>query len=128
MTNERDAPVRITAVVGVLIAVAATAFPMSKLEEMVNVGTLFAFALVSAGVIVLRRTRPDLNRGFRAPFVPALPILSILACLWLMLNLTALTWIRFVIWMAIGIMVYRFYGYRHSLLGRRLAAEAGSAR
>ena len=128
MTNERDAPVRITAVVGVLIAVAATAFPMSKLEEMVNVGTLFAFALVSAGVIVLRRTRPDLNRGFRAPFVPALPILSILACLWLMLNLTALTWIRFVIWMAIGIAVYAFYGYGHSVVGRRLAAEAGSAR
>lgn len=124
MTNERDAPVRITVVVGLLIAIAATAFPMSKLEEMVNVGTLFAFVLVSAGVIILRRTRPDLNRGFRAPFVPALPVLSILACLWLMLNLTALTWIRFVIWMVIGIAVYAFYGYRHSVLGRRLALEA----
>jgi APA family basic amino acid/polyamine antiporter len=128
MTNDRDAPVRITVVVGLLIAVAATAFPMSKLEEMVNVGTLFAFILVSAGVIILRRSRPDLNRGFRAPFVPALPILSILACLWLMVNLTALTWIRFVIWMAIGFAVYAFYGYRHSVLGRRLAAEAGSTR
>ncbi|MFN8073457.1 MAG: amino acid permease [Mycobacterium sp.] len=128
MTNERDAPVRITLVVGLLIAVAATAFPMSKLEEMVNVGTLFAFVLVSAGVIILRRTRPDLSRGFRAPFVPALPVLSILACLWLMLNLTALTWIRFVVWMAVGIAVYAFYGYRHSVLGRRLAAEVGAAR
>ena len=126
MTNERDAPVRITIVVALLIAVAATAFPMSKLEEMVNVGTLFAFVLVSAGVIILRRTRPDLNRGFRAPFVPALPILSILACLWLMLNLTALTWIRFVVWMAIGIAVYALYGYRHSVLGRRLAADASA--
>jgi APA family basic amino acid/polyamine antiporter len=122
MTNNRDAPVRITVVVGLLIAVAATAFPMSKLEEMVNVGTLFAFVLVSAGVIILRRTRPDLNRGFRAPFVPGLPILSILACLWLMLNLTALTWIRFVIWMALGLAVYAFYGYRRSVLGTRLAA------
>jgi len=128
MTNHRDAPVRITVVVGLLIAVAATAFPMSRLEEMVNVGTLFAFVLVSAGVIILRRTRPDLTRGFRAPFVPALPILSILACLWLMLNLTALTWIRFVVWMVIGIAVYGLYGYRHSVLGRRLAAEAGHAR
>jgi APA family basic amino acid/polyamine antiporter len=122
MTNHRDAPVRITILVGILIAVAATAFPMSKLEEMVNVGTLFAFIMVSAGVIVLRRSRPDLHRGFRAPFVPALPILSILACLWLMLNLTALTWIRFIVWMAIGIAVYAFYGYRHSVLGRQLAA------
>lgn len=122
MTNQRDAPVRITVVVGVLIAIAATAFPMSKLEEMVNVGTLFAFVLVSAGVIILRRSRPDLTRGFRAPFVPALPILSIAACLWLMVNLTVLTWIRFVIWMVIGIAVYAFYGYRKSVLGQRLAA------
>jgi APA family basic amino acid/polyamine antiporter len=122
MTNHRDAPVRITLVVGAMIAVAATAFPMSKLEEMVNVGTLFAFVLVSAGVIVLRRTRPDLDRGFKAPFVPALPILSIAACLWLMLNLTALTWVRFVVWMVFGIAFYAFYGYRHSVLGQRLAA------
>lgn len=119
MTSDRDAPVRITVVVGVLIAVAVTAFPMAKLEEMVNVGTLFAFILVSAGVIVLRRTRPDLPRGFSAPFVPALPILSIAACLWLMVNLTVLTWLRFVIWMVVGIAVYVFYGYRHSVLGKQ---------
>ena len=123
-TNAQDKPVRITVIVAVLIAVAATAFPMSKLEEMVNVGTLFAFVLVSAGVIVLRRTRPDLERGFSAPFVPALPILSIAACLWLMLNLTALTWIRFVVWMALGVAIYALYGRRHSVLGRRQAAEA----
>jgi APA family basic amino acid/polyamine antiporter len=119
MTNKRDAPVRITVVVAILIAIAATVFPISKLEEMVNVGTLFAFVLVSAGVIILRRTRPDLERGFRAPLVPALPILSIAACVWLMLNLTALTWIRFVIWMALGIVVYALYGRRHSVIGRR---------
>jgi APA family basic amino acid/polyamine antiporter len=123
-TNAQDKPVRITVVVAVLIAVAATAFPMSKLEEMVNVGTLFAFVLVSAGVIVLRRTRPDLERGFSAPFVPVLPILSIAACLWLMLNLTALTWIRFVVWMALGVAIYALYGRRHSVLGRRQAAAA----
>ncbi len=78
-----------------LVAVAAAVFPIGKLEEMVNVGTLFAFVLVSAGVIILRRTRPDLQRGFRAPWVPVLPIPAILSCVWLMLNLTALTWIRF---------------------------------
>lgn len=125
-TGTRGTPVRITLIVGALVAVTATAFPMGKLEEMVNIGTLFAFVLVSAGVIVLRRTRPDLKRGFRAPGVPLLPIASIVACVWLMLNLTALTWIRFLIWMAIGMVVYLLYGRRHSVLGRR-EADAISA-
>jgi len=84
---------------------------------------LFAFVLVSAGVIILRRTRPDLPRGFKAPFVPWLPALSIAACLWLMLNLTALTWLRFAVWMALGIAVYVLYGYRHSRFAGRRAAE-----
>ncbi len=97
----------------------ATVFPIGKLEEMVNIGTLFAFVLVSAGVIVLRRTRPDLKRGFRTPLVPLLPIVSIIACVWLMLNLTGLTWIRFLVWMAIGVVVYFVYGRRHSILGNR---------
>ena len=102
-----------------VVAVTATVFPIDKLEEMVNIGTLFAFVLVSAGVIVLRRTRPDLQRGFRVPWVPVLPILAIIACLWLMLNLTGLTWIRFGIWMAIGVVVYFLYGRRHSILANR---------
>ena len=109
-TGPHGTPVRITILVGVLVAVAASVFPMGKLEEMVNIGTLFAFVLVSAGVIVLRRSRPDLERGFRVPLVPLLPIAAILACLWLMLNLTGLTWIRFLIWMAIGVVVYFLYG------------------
>ncbi|WP_299566351.1 amino acid permease [uncultured Mycolicibacterium sp.] len=117
-TGPRGTPVRITVIVGVLVALAASVFPVERLEEMVNIGTLFAFVLVSGGVIVLRRTRPDLPRGFRAPLVPLLPVLSILACLWLMLNLTGLTWIRFGIWMLIGVVVYLGYGRRHSLLGR----------
>ena len=122
-TGSHGTPVRIMGLVAVLIALAASVFPMAKLEEMVNIGTLFAFVLVSGGVIVLRRTRPDLERGFRVPFVPLLPVLSIAACLWLMLNLTALTWIRFVIWMALGIALYALYGRRHSVLGQRLAAQ-----
>jgi basic amino acid/polyamine antiporter, APA family len=73
-------------------------------------------------VIVLRRTRPDLPRGFRAPWVPLLPIASILACVWLMLNLTGLTWIRFLIWMAIGVLIYLAYGRRKSMLAQRDAA------
>jgi APA family basic amino acid/polyamine antiporter len=118
-TGKHGTPVRITLIVGALVAVTATVFPIGKLEEMVNIGTLFAFVLVSAGVIVLRRQRPDLERGFRAPGVPWLPAAAIIACVWLMLNLTALTWIRFLIWMALGVAVYFLYGRRHSVLGRR---------
>ncbi|WP_019971354.1 amino acid permease [Mycobacterium sp. 141] len=121
-TSSQGTPVRITVIVGVLVAIAASVFPMGKLEEMVNIGTLFAFILVSAGVIMLRRTRPDLPRGFRTPLVPVLPIAAIAACGWLMLNLTGLTWIRFLIWMAIGLVVYTIYGRKHSVLGQREAA------
>jgi basic amino acid/polyamine antiporter, APA family len=118
-TGSRGTPVRITVLVAAVIALTASAFPIDKLEEMVNVGTLFAFVLVSAGVIVLRRSRPDLPRGFRAPWVPFLPIASVCACLWLMLNLTALTWVRFGIWLVIGVAIYVCYGRRHSVQGRR---------
>ncbi len=110
--------------VGIVVALAATFFRADKLEEMVNVGTLFAFILVSAAVVVLRRARPDLPRGFRVPWVPVVPILAILACLWLMLNLTVLTWLRFIVWMIAGFFVYFAYSRRHSLLGLRMADQA----
>jgi APA family basic amino acid/polyamine antiporter len=114
----RGTPVRATILVGALVAVFATFFPAGKLEEMVNVGTLFAFVLVSAGVMVLRRQRPDLPRSFKVPALPVVGVLAILACLWLMLNLTILTWLRFAVWMALGVVVYFVYGRRHSLLGK----------
>ena len=104
------------------VAVAATFFPAGALEEMVNIGTLFAFVLVSIGVMVLRRSRPDLPRAFRTPLVPVVPVLAVLACAWLMLNLTVETWLRFVIWMAIGLVVYFAYGRRHSRLAQELHA------
>ena len=120
-TGSRGTPVRITVLVAVVVAATASVFPIAKLEEMVNVGTLFAFVLVSAGVIVLRRTRPDLPRGFRAPWVPLLPIASVCACLWLMINLTVMTWVRFCVWMVAGVAVYLGYGRRHSVLASREA-------
>ncbi|OBH01075.1 MULTISPECIES: amino acid permease [unclassified Mycobacterium] len=122
-TGSRGTPVRITVLVALVVAATASVFPIAKLEEMVNVGTLFAFVLVSAGVMVLRRTRPDLERGFRAPWVPVLPIASICACAWLMLNLTALTWVRFGVWLVVGTAIYAGYGYRHSVQGRRDAGR-----
>jgi APA family basic amino acid/polyamine antiporter len=82
----------------------------------VNIGTLFAFILVAIGVLVLRRTRPDLERAFRCPWVPVVPILAMLTSFYLMLNLPAATWIRFVVWMVIGLAVYFLYGARHSRL------------
>ncbi|TQF66057.1 amino acid permease [Rhodococcus spelaei] len=126
-TGRHGTPVRITVIVGLVSAVLAGFFPMGTLEEMVNIGTLFAFVLVCLGVIVLRRTRPDLPRGFRVPWVPLVPVLAVLACGWLMLNLSVETWIRFVVWMAIGIVVYFGYGYRHSLVGKRMRPPPGLA-
>src|ERR1700757_3402030 len=123
-TGSRGTPVRITMLVAVVVAATAAVFPINKLEEMVNVGTLFAFLLVSAGVIVLRRARPDLPRGFRVPLVPVLPIASVCACVWLMVNLTVITWVRFGVWMVAGIAIYLGYGRRHLVLASRGAAAA----
>jgi basic amino acid/polyamine antiporter, APA family len=108
----------ISLITGVVVAIIATFVPLSTLADMVNIGTLFAFVLVSIGVIVLRRTRPDLPRAFRTPAVPLIPILAVIACVFLMLNLGTLTWWRFLVWMALGFAVYFLYGYRHSGLAR----------
>ncbi|MDQ6659196.1 MAG: amino acid permease [Actinomycetota bacterium] len=114
-------PIIITVGVGVLVAIVAGFVPTADLEEMVNVGTLFAFVLVSIGVIILRRKRPDLPRGYRVPFMPVVPILSVIACVWLMVNLVAFTWIRFAVWLVVGVAVYFAYGRTHSRVGLRAA-------
>jgi APA family basic amino acid/polyamine antiporter len=112
-------PLRITLTLGAFIALVASLTPIGKLEEMVNIGTLAAFTLVSIAVVVLRRQRPDLKRAFRVPLVPVLPIVSALICFYLMLNLSVETWLRFIIWMAIGIVIYFAYSYRSSRLHGR---------
>ncbi|MFS0900271.1 amino acid permease [Mycolicibacterium litorale] len=119
-TGRRRTPIRITVLGGMVVAVAASLFPIGMLDEMVNIGSLFAFTLVSGGVILLRRRRPDLPRGFRVPFMPLIPICSVTACVWLMLNLTALTWIRFVAWLGTGLIIYALYGRRRSALAHRI--------
>ncbi|WP_329221840.1 amino acid permease [Streptomyces sp. NBC_01485] len=115
-------PHRPTILLGVIIAILAGFTSLSELAELVNIGTLFAFIVVAIGVIILRNSRPDLPRSFRTPWVPALPIVSVLASLWLMLNLPAETWLRFGIWMAVGAAVYFLYGRSHSRLGREQQA------
>ncbi|MEU9520572.1 amino acid permease [Streptomyces sp. NPDC048224] len=111
-------PYRPTILLGVVIAIVAGFTSLSELAELVNIGTLFAFVVVAISVIILRRTRPDLPRAFRTPLVPVLPVVSVAASLWLMLNLPAETWVRFGIWMAIGFVVYFLYGRTHSRLAR----------
>ena len=112
-------PLRITLTLGAFIALVASLTPIGKLEEMVNIGTLAAFTLVSIAVVILRRRRPDLKRAFRVPLVPVLPIVSALICFYLMLNLSVETWLRFIVWMAIGIVIYAVYSYRSSRLHGR---------
>lgn len=109
-------PWKITIIVTVVCAVTAGLTPIGVLEEMVNIGTLTAFILVSIAVVVLRRQRPDLPRAFKVPWSPVLPILSAVICFYLTLNLSIETWLRFLIWLAIGIVVYFAYGYRNARL------------
>jgi basic amino acid/polyamine antiporter, APA family len=105
-----------TMVTGAAVSIAAGLTPISTLGTLVSIGTLMAFVIVSIGVIVLRRTRPDLPRPFRMPMVPLLPALSALVAFILMLGLPRATWERLVIWMAIGLVIYFTYGYRRSRL------------
>ena len=105
-----------TILTGVIVMLASGFTSIGTLGELVSIGTLFAFVIVSVGVIVLRRTRPDLPRPFKTPFVPALPIASALVSFALMMALPWSTWERLIIWMAIGLAIYFFYGRHHSRL------------
>lgn len=115
----------ITAVTGVAVALIGGLVDLETLVHLVSIGTLFAFVLVSIGVVVLRRTRPDLPRAFRTPAVWVVAVASSLLCFYLMLNLTGGTWVRFLVWMALGLVVYLVYGRTHSRLARR--AKEGEA-
>ena len=116
-------PVRLTILFGIGIAVLAAIVPLNEIVKLVNIGTLFAFVLVNAGVIILRRTRPDMARPFRVPFSPVFPLIGIGLCIYLMWGLPLVTWIRFFLWLAAGMVIYVFYSYRHSRL-RRIALGA----
>lgn len=109
-------PYKLTVFTGVVAAVLGGFLELTVLGQLVNIGTLAAFILVSIGVIVLRRTRPDLPRTFRVPFMPVLPIVSAILCLGVALFLPADTWIRFIAWMLLGTVVYVFYGRKRSRL------------
>ncbi len=124
-------PWRSTILIGAFVAVLTGFLPLDALLHLTNIGTLLAFVIVCAAVLIMRKTNPDAERPFRAPLYPFVPILGIITCLLLMFSLPAANWYRLIGWMVLGLFVYFTYGYRHSLLALRMkkaAAAAGSGR
>ncbi|MDA8442994.1 MAG: amino acid permease, partial [Peptococcaceae bacterium] len=107
-------PWKSTWLTGIVVAVLAGVTPIDVVAEMVNIGTLAAFVFVSIAVIVLRKTQPDLQRAFRCPAVPIVPGLAAIFCLFLMTQLPLITWVRFVVWLLVGLFIYFLYGRTHS--------------
>ncbi|MCG5215677.1 amino acid permease [Streptosporangium soli] len=116
LSRRYHTPSRATLVIGAVAVLLAQTVPVLTLEQMVVIGTLFTFMFVAAGVIMMRQTMPDLDRGFRVPLSPAVPMLSVAASLWLMMNLQLITWVYFTGWMIFGLVVYLLYGRSHSVL------------
>jgi APA family basic amino acid/polyamine antiporter len=111
-------PWKSTILTGIFVALLGAFLPLRLLAELVNIGTLFAFVIVCAAVLIMRRTNPEAERPFKAPLVPFVPIAGILTCLLLMFSLPAENWLRLVVWLAIGFCIYFFYGRHHSILTR----------
>lgn len=116
VNHKTKTPVASTFLIGISTALIAGFLPLDVVSELTNIGTLAAFIIVSIGVIVLRKRRPELKRSFRCPFVPVLPIISALTCFFLMIQLNDVTKIRFLIWLVIGLVIYFTYSRKHSAL------------
>jgi len=108
-----------TWIAGFAVGIPAGIFAISDAADLSNIGTLFAFVLVSLGVVFLRRTQPDRPRGFKVPFVPLFPLISVVLCGGLMTGLTVITWIRFVVWLFLGLLIYIFYSRHHSEFAKK---------
>jgi APA family basic amino acid/polyamine antiporter len=116
-----------TIITGVIVSIVAAFTPIQVLGEMTSIGTLFAFVVVCAAVLILRVKRPDARRPFKVPFGPLFPVLGVASCLYLMVNLTIMTWVRFLVWLDLGMIIYWFYGRTHSPLVVQAEVAARSA-
>jgi APA family basic amino acid/polyamine antiporter len=116
-------PWKSTILTGIFVGLLSSLLPLRILSDLVNIGTLLAFVIVCSAVLIMRRTNPDAERPFRAPFVPLLPILGILTCLLLMFSLPAENWLRLFVWLLVGFTIYFTYGRKHSRLRAHLAHE-----
>ncbi|MBI5597325.1 MAG: amino acid permease [Elusimicrobia bacterium] len=117
-------PHKSTILTGFVVALLGALIPLRILAELVNIGTLLAFVIVCAAVLIMRRTNPEAARPFRCPMVPLVPILGIVFCMVLMFSLPVENWIRLVVWLGIGFVIYFFYGRHHSVLAKNRAAAA----
>jgi APA family basic amino acid/polyamine antiporter len=116
-------PHKATILTGVLVAAVAALFPLRILAELVNIGTLMAFVIVCAAVLIMRRTNPKLPRPFRTPFVPLVPILGMAMNFGMMCALGWENWLRLFVWLAVGLCIYFGYGRKRSTMALQLAAE-----
>jgi APA family basic amino acid/polyamine antiporter len=115
-----------TILTGVVVAVCAMFTSIDEMVDLTNIGTLFAFILVCIGILILRKRDPGRYRAFRTPWVPLIPVLGVISCLYLMLGLPWITWLRFGLWLAVGLLVYYGYGYRKSGLRNARPATDGT--
>jgi APA family basic amino acid/polyamine antiporter len=117
-------PYKATILTGIFVATMAAFLPLRILAELTNIGTLLAFTIVCTAVLIMRRTHPEAERPFRAPFVPLVPVLGILSCLILMFSLPVENWWRLFIWLGMGFLIYFAYGRRHSVMAK-IRVQAG---
>jgi len=120
-------PHKATILTGVVVATIAALFPLKILADLVNIGTLMAFVIVCAAVMVMRRTHPELPRPFRTPWVPVVPILGMAMNLAMMFYLGWENWLRLAVWLAIGLVIYFSYGHKRSTLAEGLAQELAAS-
>jgi basic amino acid/polyamine antiporter, APA family len=118
LSDRSRTPARIIVISGAVMVFLSGFVSLGNLAAIVNFATLAAFVVVCAGVILLRRRRPDLPRPFKTPGYPLVPLLGIAVCVYLMLNLSVMTWIAFAVWMAAGLVIYFGYSYSHSVLAQ----------